>query len=104
MAPMLKTTLRPVVLATAFLLAPCLVAAAAPPPAPTPERAPGRIDEGSVNIRQFAPAEDATKVDATTADLRDLLDQLGPDAIEWYQHVQTLANPWFEGRAPGTVG
>lgn len=29
---------------------------------------------------------------------------LTPDAARWYQHVQTLASPAFEGREPGTRG
>ncbi|MFO0874950.1 MAG: M28 family peptidase [Phycisphaerales bacterium] len=33
-----------------------------------------------------------------------MFEQLGPDAAEWYQHVLTLSNPNFEGRAPGTPG
>jgi len=37
-------------------------------------------------------------------DLRRLFELLGPDAIEWYQHVQTLSNPFFGGRVPGTPG
>lgn len=31
-------------------------------------------------------------------------DGLHPDAAVWYQHIQTLANPWLEGRQPGTRG
>lgn len=31
-------------------------------------------------------------------------DNLHPDAAVWYQHVQTLANPWLGGRQPDTRG
>jgi retinol-binding protein 3 len=41
---------------------------------------------------------------ANDIDLPGYFDSLGPDAALWYQHVQTLANPVFEGRAPGTKG
>lgn len=34
----------------------------------------------------------------------ELLDVLGPDVSRYTQHVMTLANPFFEGRAPGTKG
>jgi retinol-binding protein 3 len=41
---------------------------------------------------------------AGNVDLPGHLARLGPDATLWYQHVQTLASPAFEGRAPGTRG
>jgi len=37
-------------------------------------------------------------------DLPAYLDGLHPDANLWYQHVQTLSNPWMGGRQPGTPG
>jgi len=37
-------------------------------------------------------------------DLAGYLDGLHPDANLWYQHVQTLSNPWMGGRQPGTPG
>jgi hypothetical protein len=46
------------------------------------------------------PAPDGAAVE----DLRVYFDDLGADGALWYQHVQTLANPVFEGRAPGTRG
>jgi hypothetical protein len=46
------------------------------------------------------PAPDGPVVE----DLRVYFDELGPEGTLWYQHVQTLANPMFEGRAPGTRG
>lgn len=33
-----------------------------------------------------------------------LLDALGADTTVYYQHVTTLSNPFFEGRAPGLAG
>jgi hypothetical protein len=54
----------------------------------------------SVETPERLPAPDGAVVE----DLRVYFDELGPDAALWYQHVQTLANPLFEGRAPGTRG
>ena len=34
----------------------------------------------------------------------ELLGTLGPDVTRYMQHVTTLSNPFFEGRAPGTRG
>src|SRR5690606_10522066 len=34
----------------------------------------------------------------------ELLKLLGPDVARYMQHVTTLSNPFFEGRAPGTRG
>jgi hypothetical protein len=64
----------------------------------------GRVIAGPGNIRSFSPENKATHADATTLDLALVFEDLGPDARQWYQHVQTLANPYFEGRAPGTEG
>jgi len=87
-----------------------------PPPPPAAEAgpvtiaaetvpaAPDRIIRGSVNPFAFRPETRLVRADARTLDLRAAFEDLGPDAIEWYQHVQTLSNPWFEGRAPGTAG
>ncbi len=63
-----------------------------------------RIVDGPANIRSFAPEESAVTVNAAEVNLRQVFEDLGPDATLWYQHVQTLANPFFEGRAPGTRG
>jgi aminopeptidase YwaD len=86
-------------------------APAAPPQAPPAPAAPSAERNGSVtsaprDIRQFSPKESLieTTVAAGQLDLRKVFDDLGPDATLWYQHVQTLANPFFEGRAPGTRG
>ncbi|HMN96634.1 MAG TPA: M28 family peptidase [Phycisphaerales bacterium] len=82
-------------------------AAEAPPAeggAPATAGARGSITAAPRNLRSFSPEEVAIEVDAQRVSLRGVFEDLGPDAIEWYQHVQTLASPWFEGRAPGSAG
>ncbi len=64
----------------------------------------GRIVPGPANIRGFRPAESLTTVDASNINLRKVFEDLGEDATLWYQHVQTLANPFFEGRSAGSRG
>ncbi|MDI9402791.1 MAG: M28 family peptidase [Limnohabitans sp.] len=64
----------------------------------------GKIIPGSVNVYTFNPNENFVPVDPSSTSLAQVLADLGPDAIEWYQHVQTLSNPWFEGRVPGSDG
>lgn len=85
---------------------------ASQPTAPAPAQLPpavgenGRIVAAPSNIRSFSPDE-SSLVSAVAADkvnLRKIFEDLGPDATLWYQHVQTLANPFLEGRAPGTRG
>jgi hypothetical protein len=68
--------------------------------------AAGSISEAPSNIRTFSPEESAvaSTIAADKVDLRQIFEDLGPDATLWYQHVQTLANPFFGGRAPGTEG
>ena len=68
------------------------------------DAAPGQIIEGTVNPYGFQPENDFVAVDAETADLGQLFEDLGPVAREWYQHVMTLSGPYFEGRAPGSAG
>ncbi|MFM7808959.1 MAG: hypothetical protein ACKPEA_13695, partial [Planctomycetota bacterium] len=96
-----------------FALVAAVAATAQDAPKPTPEKpvaapphAPGHLVEGEkVNPYTYEPksvAGDAN--DPAQADLSKSLDALGPVSIEWYQHVQTLSNPFFEGRAPGTRG
>ncbi len=41
---------------------------------------------------------------ATHTTVRDALSGLSADALEFHEHVTTLANPFFEGRSPGTAG
>ena len=76
---------------------------AATPPAPA---AAGRLVEGGkVNPYTYEPKSvEGDAADPAQADLSKALEAMGPVAIEWYQHVQTLSNPFFEGRAPGTRG
>lgn len=64
----------------------------------------GRVVEAPDNITNFAPAEDEMSVDAATVNLRQVLEDLGPVATTWYQHVTTLADPFFEGRVPTSRG
>lgn len=68
---------------------------------PTPAPAQAEIIEGTVNPYTFEP-KDPDGGDA--AAFRTMLEGLGQDAIEWTQHVLTLSNPFFEGRAPGSRG
>ncbi|MFM7050638.1 MAG: M28 family peptidase, partial [Planctomycetota bacterium] len=64
----------------------------------------GKVIEGSVNVYDFSPTEEFVPADPMSTSVAQVLADLGPDAVEWYQHVQTLSNPWFEGRTPGTDG
>ena len=59
----------------------------------------GRI-EIAEGIRSFSPEGSSGE----SIYLPSYMDELDPAAVHWYQHVQTLANPWFEGRQPGTRG
>jgi hypothetical protein len=77
---------------------------------PTPaEKSPisrgqGSVVFGSVNVYTFNPVESFTPVDPATTSLAQVLADMGDESIEWYQHVMTLSNPWFEGRVPGSKG
>ena len=64
----------------------------------------GTIIPGAVNVYTFDPEPDFTPVDASKTSISHVLADLGSDATEWFQHVETLSNPWFEGRAPGSEG
>ena len=64
----------------------------------------GKVIPGAVNVYSFDPEPVFTPVDANSVSIAHILSDLGADASEWYQHVQTLSNPWFEGRAPGSDG
>lgn len=97
-----RTSMLLPILLVALSSAPVVLAQDAAPPAA--EAAEGRVIRGAVNVFGFRPESNLVRVDAETVDLRAVFEDLGPDAIEWYQHVQTLANPWFEGRAPGSPG
>jgi aminopeptidase YwaD len=94
--------------ACAALLAAATALAAQPDPgrrAAAPDQSPGgTIVDAPSNLRQFRPRESASSVRADQVVLRQVFEELGRDAIEWHQHVQTLSNPFFEGRGPGTRG
>lgn len=67
----------------------------------------GSIIVGPVRPHGFqlqTPNDGTVPADISNLDFAGILHQLGPDAVQWYQHVLTLSNPWFEGRAPGTEG
>ena len=78
--------------------APAPAAAEAPAPAAAPE---SKVIEGAVNPYSYSPKNTEGHTDV---DLRGILEGLGPVAIDWYQHVMTLSNPFFEGRVPGSRG
>lgn len=59
----------------------------------------GRIEQAE-GIRSFSPEGGSGEL----IDLPAYMDSIDPTAVRWYQHVQTLANPWFEGRQPGSRG
>ena len=49
-------------------------------------------------------AQGLVEKDPEAAPLRRLLDELGPDVQQFNEHVVTLANPFMEGRVPGSRG
>jgi len=59
----------------------------------------GSITEGPRSIRSFRPLstdqDDAIEI---------YFDSAGSIAIEFYEHLTLLSNPWLEGRQPGTNG
>ena len=59
----------------------------------------GTVIPNTEGINGFQPEWDPQEFN-----LAAYLDALPPDAVRWYQHVQTLSNPWLEGRRPGTPG
>ncbi|MDA1007570.1 MAG: M28 family peptidase [Planctomycetota bacterium] len=59
----------------------------------------GVIIPGDVSVYNYSP--DDEKGDGF---LRTWFEELGVEGAEWYQHVMTLSNPFFEGRAPGLHG
>jgi hypothetical protein len=61
-----------------------------------------KVIEGVVDIYSWAPPDTSVVVDASNINLRRVFEDLGPVATQWYQHVITLSNPFFEGREPGT--
>ncbi|MGI9015095.1 MAG: M28 family peptidase [Phycisphaerales bacterium] len=55
-------------------------------------------------FQRQTPDDAGAELDAAEINLPVLFAALGPDATQWYQHVMTLSNSFFEGRAPGTAG
>lgn len=76
-------------------------AAAAPQSTTIQDAVASKVIEGPVNPYSYNPKNTEGHTDA---DLRATLEGLGPVAIEWYQHVMTLSNPFFEGRVPASRG
>jgi len=67
--------------------------------------ADGRVIRASDDITSFRPEDSSVSVEmAENLNLRDVFEQLGPEAAVWYQHVLALADPFMEGRGPGTKG
>jgi len=103
-------TVRASAAAVVILAGQCAGRVAADPPTDAKADAPaavsgaGTMTRGVVNPYSFQPQDTSVTVDAKSVNLKQLFEDLGPDAIEWYQHVQTLSNPWFEGRCPGSAG
>jgi Zn-dependent M28 family amino/carboxypeptidase len=79
---------------------------AAPPALTVSQPKKGELIEGaSINPYTYEPAAIAADpANPAETDLRAALEAMGPVATEWYQHVQTLSNPFFEGRVPGSRG
>lgn len=68
-----------------------------------------RIDlPGTLVIKDgAAPKDDALSraiADVGESPLAAILEAAGPDVRRYTEHSMTLANPFFEGRAPGTMG
>ena len=59
----------------------------------------GSVKEGPSSIRSFKPLSTAED-DAIETYFKDA----GPLAIEFYEHLTLLANPWLGGRQPGSHG
>ncbi|MSQ90286.1 MAG: M28 family peptidase [Phycisphaerales bacterium] len=69
--------------------------------AATEAKPASRVIEGRVNPYSYNPTNTEGHTDV---DLRAIFEGLGPVATEWYQHVLTLSNPFFEGRVPASRG
>jgi len=84
---------------TMLLSAACAMSLAvwAQDPEPAPKK--GTIIEGTVSVFDYKP-----KDTGTDPDIAGQLAAMGPVGQQWYQHVMTLSNPYFEGRAPGSDG
>jgi hypothetical protein len=103
-SPAFSWTVRPAFALPAFALAAAAILLPATalaqdeqPKAPEPSR----VIEGRVDPYSYNPKDTEGHADP---DVRGYYESLGPVAIEWHQHVQTLSSPFFEGRAPGSRG
>ena len=94
----------PVTFAVPARLLPCLLGLLIPVGIGSAQGTGGRVIEGPIDPYTWKPADDAVEVDAETVDLAQVFADLGPVASTWYQHVLTLSDPFFEGRAPGSAG
>jgi hypothetical protein len=59
----------------------------------------GEVTDGPFSVRQFRP--DPTPEDDA---LESYFNASGPLAIEFFEHLTLLSNPWLGGRQPGTEG
>lgn len=59
----------------------------------------GSVSDGPRSVRSFRPLS-TVQDDA----IETYFDAAGPLAIEFYEHLTLLSNPWLEGRQPGTNG
>ena len=64
----------------------------------------GRVVEAPANIIRFAPTEKVASGDAHTINLREALQDLGPEALVWTQPVQTRAERSFQALVPRRPG
>lgn len=67
-------------------------------------RRTGTVVVGPARITSFRPESTSVAVDIETLDFKGVFEEIGEDGTLWYQHVQTLANPYFEGRVNGSAG
>jgi len=73
------------------------------------ERAAGTMVAAPERTTEFRPEADAARAmfDAQgrfVGNLADIFAAMPPESIEWLDHVFTLSNPYFEGRAGGLEG
>ena len=93
------TPLRTSILIIALGVSPIALPAFGQDAQPDANAPVGRIVDSNSSIRGFEPTPDEHRTST-----QRVLSALHPDGRLWYAHVQTLANPWMEGRQPGTRG
>ncbi len=59
----------------------------------------GTVSDGPFSLRSFQP--ESTLEDNA---LEVYFDAANPLAVEFFEHVTLLSNPWLGGRQPGTEG